>query len=130
MPKVKKAPLRLCVGCREMKPKKQLLRIVRTPDAQVAVDLTGKQAGRGVYLCLDPECLKLVKKGKRLEKGLKTAVAPSVYTAIEAELAKQIPLPGPAEHPTAPKPRDAEGGVPYDGGGTPGGRVKGKQITD
>ena len=85
MPKVKKTPLRLCVGCREMKPKKRLLRIVRTPDEQIAVDLTGKRAGRGVYICDDPECLKIVKKGKKLDKSLKASIPPGIYAEIEEE---------------------------------------------
>ena len=94
MPKVKKAPLRLCVGCREMKPKKQLLRIVRTPDELIAVDLTGKRAGRGVYICQDQNCLKIVKKGKKLEKALKAPIPPGVYAAIEEEMTKQNPIQG------------------------------------
>ena len=91
MPKTKKIPQRLCVGCQEMKPKKQLLRIVRTPDELIAIDLTGKNAGRGAYICHDPECLKKARKGKRLEKALKTAIPPDVYARIEAELAVPIP---------------------------------------
>ena len=88
MPKVKKIPQRLCVGCQEMKPKKQMLRIVRTPDELIAVDLTGKRAGRGAYICQEPDCLKLAKKGKRLEKAFKTSISQNVYTEIEEELVK------------------------------------------
>ncbi|MCL2766625.1 MAG: YlxR family protein [Peptococcaceae bacterium] len=86
MPKIKRIPQRLCVGCQEMKPKKELLRIVRTPDEGITIDQTGKRAGRGVYICLNPECLKIARKGKRIEKALKTPIPPDVYGKIEEEV--------------------------------------------
>jgi len=86
--KVKKIPLRMCVGCQEMKPKKQLLRLVRTPEAMIEIDPTGKRAGRGAYICLDAECLKKARKGRRLEKVFKSPVPPSVYQDIEDNLSK------------------------------------------
>ena len=65
--KVKKIPLRMCTGCMEMKPKKELIRIVKTPDEDVCVDLTGKKSGRGAYICKNIECLEKAFKTKRLE---------------------------------------------------------------
>ena len=88
MPKVKKTPQRMCVGCREMKPKKQLLRLVRTADEVIEVDLTGKRAGRGAYICLEIECLNKARKGKKLEKAFQSSVSASVYGEIEANLSK------------------------------------------
>ncbi|MFZ5925687.1 MAG: RNase P modulator RnpM [Bacillota bacterium] len=75
-PRVKKVPQRTCVGCREVKPKKELIRIVRTPDGLVEVDFTGKRSGRGAYVCPDPRCLDLAVKGRRLDTAL-GAVVPS-----------------------------------------------------
>ena len=83
----KKVPLRRCVGCGEMKPKKELLRIVRSPDGEIGFDPTGKKSGRGAYLCAGPECLKKAQKGKKLEKAFECAVPDGVYAALETELA-------------------------------------------
>ena len=69
--KPRKVPLRKCVACQETKPKKALIRVVRTPDEQVAIDLTGKKAGRGVYLCGKVACFKFAKKSKALDRALK-----------------------------------------------------------
>ena len=68
--KPRKIPLRMCVGCREMKPKKELLRAVRSPEGQVSLDATGKKAGRGAYVCYNAECLKRALKQKQLEREL------------------------------------------------------------
>ena len=65
----KKTPMRKCVGCGEMKPKKELRRIVRSPEGEISVDLTGKKSGRGAYLCADPACLAKAEKGKRLDRA-------------------------------------------------------------
>ena len=64
--KVKKIPLRMCTGCMEMKPKKELIRVVKTPEGEVTVDLTGKKSGRGAYICRNIECLEKAFKAKRL----------------------------------------------------------------
>ena len=69
MQKVKKIPQRQCVGCREMKDKKALLRIVRTPEGEILLDSTGKKSGRGAYVCPDPECLKKARKSRALERA-------------------------------------------------------------
>ena len=71
----KKIPLRQCVGCGEMKPKKELIRVIKTED-EILIDATGKKNGRGAYICGDPECLKRARKSKGLERYLK-AVNPS-----------------------------------------------------
>jgi predicted RNA-binding protein YlxR (DUF448 family) len=70
MAKVREDPQRMCVGCREMKNKRDLIRVVRTPEGSIEVDLTGKKSGRGAYLCNNPECLAQAVKGKRLQKAL------------------------------------------------------------
>lgn len=84
--KTRKVPMRSCVGCSESKPKKELVRIVRSPEGVLSVDLSGKKAGRGAYICPNPECLKKAKKGKKLEKSLETAVGEEVYEALAKEL--------------------------------------------
>lgn len=71
MPRVKKVPLRMCVGCREMKSKKELIRVVRTPDEKIEIDQTGKRPGRGAYLCPKRECMQKATKTKSLERALK-----------------------------------------------------------
>ena len=88
MPRVKKVPLRMCVGCQQMKPKKELIRIVRTPDEKVEVDPTGKRSGRGAYICPDKGCLEKAIKGKRLEKALQRPLAAEVVEALKQELEK------------------------------------------
>jgi len=88
MPKVKKIPQRMCVGCREMVPKKQLLRLVRTTDNAIEIDLTGKKAGRGAYICLEKECLDKARKGKKLERAFQAPISPSVYSEIEDSIKK------------------------------------------
>lgn len=82
----KKIPMRKCLGCNEMKPKKELIRAVKSPDGEINIDLTGKKSGRGAYICPDKACLRKARKGKRLEKALETAIPDSVYDAMENEL--------------------------------------------
>ena len=89
MPKVKKVPRRVCVGCREMKPKRELIRVVRTPEETIEIDHTGKRSGRGAYICASMECLEEAIKGKRLERALKQAIAPE----IRRELAERLGRP-------------------------------------
>ncbi len=90
MIKKRKIPLRICSGCQEKKPKKELVRIVRTPDSEVVLDLTGKKAGRGAYLCPSEECLKKAFKGKRLEKNLGQNISDKLLDEITAVL-KNMP---------------------------------------
>ena len=84
--KPRKIPQRQCVGCREMKEKKVLLRIVRTPEGEVLLDGTGKKSGRGAYVCHDPACLKRARKSRALERAFETAIPPEVYDALEAQM--------------------------------------------
>ena len=85
MPKVKKIPQRQCVGCREMKNKKDLLRVVRTSDGAV-LDFSGRLPGRGAYLCPDPECLKKAVKARALERAFSAQIPPEVYEALSAQM--------------------------------------------
>jgi len=80
--KQKKLPLRKCVGCNEMKDKKQLVRIVRNSNGEISVDLTGKMSGRGAYICKCVKCFDTAVKAKRLEKAFKTAIPDDVYTSL------------------------------------------------
>ena len=83
---MKKVPLRMCVGCREMKEKRDLIRIVRTSEHSGEIDLTGKKPGRGAYICNDPACLKKTKKSKSLERALNVSLEEDVYLRLEEEM--------------------------------------------
>ncbi|GAX90565.1 RNase P modulator RnpM [Effusibacillus lacus] len=83
----KKIPLRKCVGCQEMKPKRELIRVVHSPDDRVFLDPTGKKAGRGAYICKNAECFKAARKKKALDRSLKTSVSDDVYRQLENDLA-------------------------------------------
>ncbi len=82
----KKIPMRMCIGCREMKPKRELIRIVKTPEGEIKLDTTGKLNGRGAYICPDSECLKRVRKANGLAHNFSQKVEPSVYDSLEDEL--------------------------------------------
>lgn len=82
----KKIPMRQCVGCREMKEKRQLIRVVRSPEGEVSLDFKGKKPGRGAYLCPDPACLAKARKSKALERAFSAALPPEVYEALEGEM--------------------------------------------
>ncbi|MBQ2770227.1 MAG: YlxR family protein [Clostridia bacterium] len=79
----KKIPMRMCVACRTMRPKKELVRIVRTPEGEVLADTTGRMNGRGAYVCRDPECLKKAIKIRALERALETRVEESLYETLK-----------------------------------------------
>lgn len=85
--KVKKIPQRKCVGCNEMKEKKALLRIVRSPEGDISLDLTGKKNGRGAYVCPNAECITKAVKEKRLERALEKSVSEDVYKQLLEDLA-------------------------------------------
>ncbi len=89
MVKKRKIPLRICVGCRTKKPKKELVRIVRTPEGEVVLDMTGKKAGRGVYICPLEDCFKKAVKGKKLEKNLRTTISTELIEELTAVLTEQ-----------------------------------------
>lgn len=82
----KKIPMRKCLGCGEMKPKKELIRAVKSPEGEISLDLTGKKSGRGAYICPCKECFTKARKGKRLERALETSIPESVYDAMAEEL--------------------------------------------
>ncbi len=82
MIRTKKIPQRKCVGCNEMKDKKSLLRIVRSPEGDISLDLTGKKNGRGAYVCPDKDCITKAVKEKRLERALEKPVSDEVYKKL------------------------------------------------
>lgn len=82
----RKIPLRRCTGCNEQKPKKELVRIVRSPQGEIALDRVGKMPGRGAYLCPSAQCLAKARKAKRLERALEAQIPPEVYERIEQEI--------------------------------------------
>lgn len=84
--KTRKIPLRKCLGCEEMKPKKELIRVVRTPEGTVELDPTGKRNGRGAYICPDLECFRKAAKGKRFQKSLDMELSPEVLAELERKL--------------------------------------------
>lgn len=82
----RKIPMRKCLGCNEMKPKKELIRAVKSPEGEISLDLTGKKSGRGAYICPDKDCFDKARKGKKLERALETKIPESVYDAMLDEL--------------------------------------------
>lgn len=82
----KKIPMRMCTGCQEMKNKKELVRVIRTEENEVLIDMTGKKNGRGAYICKNAGCLERAQKNKGLERSLKTAISEEVYEALREEL--------------------------------------------
>ena len=82
----RKIPLRHCLGCNESKPKKELVRVVRSPEGEISLDLVGKKPGRGAYLCPSAQCLAKARKAKRLERALDTQIPPEGYESIEREI--------------------------------------------
>lgn len=84
----KKIPLRQCVGCGAMKSKKEMMRVLRTVEEQIVLDVTGKKNGRGAYLCISMDCLKKARKCKGLERSFKMSIPDAVYDGLERELAE------------------------------------------
>ena len=82
----KKIPQRQCMGCRERKEKRELIRVVRAPDGGVSLDFRGKAPGRGAYICPDPMCLKKAIRSKALERSLETAIPEEIYARLEQEM--------------------------------------------
>lgn len=82
----KKIPLRQCVGCREMKEKRALIRVVKSPDGEISLDFRGKKPGRGAYLCPDAACLAKARKTKALERAFSAPLPPEVYGALEEQM--------------------------------------------
>ena len=88
MQKKKAQPRRNCTGCNEMKEKRELVRIVRDPEGNISVDLTGKKSGRGAYICRDKKCLNAAKRAKRLDRAFECTVPDEVYERLEGELSE------------------------------------------
>ena len=88
---MKKVPQRQCVGCRTMKPRPELLRVVRAPEGTVTLDFKGRAPGRGAYLCHDPACLKKARKNRALERAFECPVAPEIYDALTEQLTAELP---------------------------------------
>ena len=85
----RKLPIRMCLGCRESKPKRELIRVVRTPQGVIELDFTGKKAGRGAYICPSADCLKKAIKGKGLAKSLESPIPEHIIDALKEELEKR-----------------------------------------
>lgn len=86
--KVKKIPMRQCLGCNEHKPKLELIRVLRTVDGEIVLDVTGKKSGRGAYVCKSLSCLKKARKSRRLEKNLNCDISDEIYDKMEYEISK------------------------------------------
>ena len=84
----KKVPMRQCVGCGEMKSKKEMMRILKTAEGDIVLDVTGKKNGRGAYLCKTEECLKKARKTKGIERSFKMSIPAEVYDNLEKEFAE------------------------------------------
>ncbi|MDO4847061.1 MAG: YlxR family protein [Clostridiaceae bacterium] len=84
--KQRKLPLRKCLGCGEVKDKRELVRVVKSPNGEISLDLTGKKAGRGAYICADASCLSKARKAKRIDRAFDCTVPDEVYEAMEREL--------------------------------------------
>ena len=89
MPKKRKIPMRMCVGCREMKPKAELMRVVKPQEGDCAIDRTGKAPGRGAYVCESAECLKKAQKSRALERALKARIDDAVFEQLAAQIRPQ-----------------------------------------
>ena len=85
MAAVRKLPMRKCVGCGEMKNKKEMMRVIKTKEEEIVLDATGRKNGRGAYLCFSRDCLEKAVKSKGLERSLKTAIPKEVYENLEKE---------------------------------------------
>lgn len=86
--KTRKIPLRKCVACQQMMPKRELIRVVKTPQDEILIDLTGKKSGRGSYLCGKLSCFKLAKKSKALDRALKHSVSAEIYDQLEQDFVR------------------------------------------
>ena len=82
----KKIPMRQCLGCREMKPKRELIRVVRVPEGEISLDFKGKKPGRGAYLCPNPQCLAKARKARALERAFSAQIPDEVYEALAGQM--------------------------------------------
>ena len=82
----KKIPLRQCLGCREMKPKRELIRVVRSPEGAISLDFRGKAPGRGAYVCPNPDCLKKAIKSRAIERAFETQIPEEIYAQLSGQM--------------------------------------------
>ena len=87
--KPKKIPMRMCLGCGEMKQKKDLIRVVRSPESDISLDFTGKKSGRGAYICRSTDCFETACKGRKFEKSFSCRIDSSIYEVMFDELGKE-----------------------------------------
>ncbi len=87
--KTKKIPQRMCLGCGEMKEKKDLIRVVKSPEGEISIDLTGKKSGRGAYICNSRECFNKARKTRRFEKSFSQQIEDAVFDAMEKEITNE-----------------------------------------
>ena len=92
MLKKRKIPMRMCVGCREMKPKAELLRVVKPQEGDCKIDRTGKAPGRGAYICEDAECLKKAQKTRALERALEAKIDDEVFEQLASQIQPSEPV--------------------------------------
>ena len=85
---IKKIPMRQCVGCREMRPKRELIRVVKSPEGEISLDFRGKKPGRGAYLCPEKKCLARAKKARALERAFEMQIPEEVYGELERQMEK------------------------------------------
>ena len=84
----KRLPMRMCAGCGEMKSKKELVRVVKSPEQEISLDLTGRKPGRGAYVCKNIDCLKAARKARRIEKAFSCKIPEEVYDRMEEEISQ------------------------------------------
>ena len=86
MMKTKKIPMRMCLGCGEMKPKRELIRVVKSKEGDLSLDLTGKKSGRGAYICKSVECFEKARKARKFERSFSCMISEDIYNSMEGEL--------------------------------------------
>lgn len=86
MMKTKKIPMRMCLGCGEMKPKRELIRVVKSKEGDISLDLTGKKSGRGAYICKSVECFEKARKARKFERSFSCMISEDIYNSMEDEL--------------------------------------------
>ena len=86
MMKTKKIPMRMCLGCGEMRPKRELIRVVKSKEGEISLDLTGKKSGRGAYICKSVECFEKARKARKFERSFSCMISDDIYDSMEGEL--------------------------------------------
>jgi predicted RNA-binding protein YlxR (DUF448 family) len=86
MMKTKKIPMRMCLGCGEMRPKRELIRVVKSKEGDISLDLTGKRSGRGAYICKSVECFEKARKARKFERSFSCMISEDIYNSMEGEL--------------------------------------------